>query len=370
MSDYLTVEEAADLVSAFVGLCPENETRELYRLLTLAQTKAWKKGIFKGFVRSAHVNVRHKTVGGKEKAFIITPHGYEILLGVNLDGKPKLIRDTYFQFNQGSQGSIEDCCGCNFTDDVFDLGEQPVINQPCENVCCCGEIDCNNRSIGVIGYQCDIRCQERKDNVIISGLTHLGNPVYTYEVDDPYSESHNECKCTSDYESEPDRQLKIIDGDVFPVKSKLVVHNNIKWSRVDSIRKKYTDGPVEVFAVCGNDTELLARIEPYQSASRYRIYELPDCCCKYECVHALLKIGKPEKLEHPSQHMIIDDEESLIALVKSLDMTYNKEEIEMGEALLIKGMNNLDDEHKQNRSNTRTPVIVDVCHDDEIGDWS
>jgi hypothetical protein len=354
LSHMITAGEAADLIGPYVGLCRKNEEEELFGMLSLIQTKAWKKGVFKGMVKDFNVNIRKRTVGGKEKAYIITPHGYEIMLAVNLDGKPAPIHDNYFQFNNSGNGSITNCCGCNWSEGVIDIGEFPTLFQPCENKCCCGSLDCNSSNIGVISYECRDSCRDNLETVHVSGLTDLGNPVYTYDVDNPYVDSHDRCRAV-----DPKNAKKtVIIGDKFPIKRKLVVHKNIKWSRIDSIRKGYSDAPVEIFTVCGNSTQLLARIEPYQQASKYRIYELPDCCCQNQCVHGLFKIGKPEKIQHESQSMVIDDEEAIIALAKSFDLTYNKDKITEGEAFLQKGMQSLDDELRMNRSNAQVPIIV------------
>lgn len=371
MSNYITAIEGAELISPFVGLCPKTEKDELFQLLSLAQTKAWKKGIFKGMVKDFNVNIRKRTINGVDRSFMITPHGYEVLLAVNLDGKPKYIRDNYFQFNPEGSGSVSNCSSRNWTDDVIDLGSQPTLFQPCENKCNCGDLDCNSRALGVIGYKCEKSCETDSDTVLISGINNLNNPVYTYEPDDVSSERHSLCRCVSPDERANSKQRKVIDGDIYPIKPKLVIHKNIKWNRIDSIRKGYTNGPVEVFAVCGNSTELLARIEPFQKVPNYRIYELPDCCCDYECVHGLFKIGKPDPILSDFQHLVIDDDEALIALTKSLNLTYRQEKLELGEAFLHKGMMNLDEEHKMNRSNARVPIIVDgVSESNEYLEWS
>ena len=368
MSKYITAGEAAELICPFIGLNPDNNEEELFLILSLIQTKAWKMGTFRGMVKDFNVNIRRKTINGKEKAYIITPHGFEIMLGVNLDGKPAPIHDNYFQFNPNGEGSMTDCCGCNWSEGVVDVGEFPTLFQPCENRCCCGSLDCQSANIGVVSYGCSDRCRDNMESVTVNGLSHLGNPIYTYEPENPYLQSAQSCRCVSP-DSNNDPQKRVISGDRFPITEKLVVHKNIKWSRIESIRKGYSDAPVEVFTVCGNSTELLARLEPYQKASRYRIYELPDCCCNHQCVHGLFKIGKPERIQHKDQPMIIDDEEAIIAMSKSFDLTYNKEKIVEGEAFLQKGMKNLDDELRSNRSNARTPVIVEGVEENEINLW-
>lgn len=351
----MIAEEAAKLIAPYVGLRVETDSDELFQILTLVQSKAWKMGVYKGMVRDFNVNTRTRIVNGKERKYIITPHGFEIMLGVNLDGKPAPIHDNYFQFNNNGNGSMTDCCGCNWSEGVIDLGEFPTLFQPCENTCCCGERDCNSASIGVVSYNCfEDQCHQSQEHVLVKGLNYLDNPVFTYEDSDPYDPSNDRCRSI-----DPRKVTrKAIEGDRFPIKRKLVVHKNIKWSRIDSISKGHTVYPVEVFRVCGNDTDLLARIEPYQKQSRYRIYELPDCCGSPSCVHGLFKIGKPDPIVHGSQAMIVDDSEALIALGKSFDLTYTKQNVELGEAFLAKGIKSLDDEVKMNRSNSRVPMVV------------
>lgn len=367
----ITALEAAQIVGPYINLCADNEEQQkkIFDTLSLIQWKAWKMGTFKGFVKDFNVNTRTRNINGVDRTFIITPHNFEILKGINLDGKPAKIRDAYFQFNSEGNGSMTNCVSCNWTDDVIDLGEEPVLFQPCENKCSCGNYDCNSRNIGVVSYICDKTCEINKEEVLISGINSLDNPVVTYRPKSVYAESHNLCHCISPTTQSKNRE--VVHGDLYPIKNKLVIHTNIKWKRIDSIRKDYSTYPVEVFAICGNEAELLARLEPNQTSSNYRIYELPGCCREYECVHGLFKIGKPDKIVSPTQMMIIDDEEALIALSKSMELTYNKEEIEKGELFLVKGMATLDDEAKQNRSNTRTPLIVEGNSEENeyLGGW-
>lgn len=368
----ITAKEAAELISPYTGLCIDNEDQrdDIFLLLSLIQSKVWKKGIFKGMVKDFNVNVRKRSINGKDRSFIVTPHGFDILLGINLDGKPAAIRDTYFQFNPSGRGSITNCVSCNWTEDVIDLGDSPTLFQPCENSCSCGKLDCDNRNIGVIEYDCGKICTDDDyPSLTITGYNEMGNRVYTFKPTDPFNQSHNDCRCVPATSTSAGGR-EVMNGDVYPIKDKLVVHENIFWSKIESIKKQQTNNPVEVFSVCGTTTELLARLEPFQSSSNYRIYELPDCCASYECVHGLFKIAKPERITNESQLLIVDDEEALISLAMSFDKTYKKEEIEKGELYLQKGINTLDEEHKMNRSKAIVPIIVIGAEDDTSFDWN
>lgn len=364
----MIAETACKLIEPFVDICYESDSKRFYQLLDLIQAKVWKKGVgFRGMIKEFHVNTRKTVKSGVTRRFIVTPHDYDNLLFINLHGEPRTIRNSYFEFHKNGPGSLNSYGRNNWTDSVVDLGESPVIMQPCDPYCNPCEKDCDvgYRRIGVLAHQDDYF--ENGLKTLVSGLYPDGTPIYSYS--DPVYNHAKENGLT--VSKEPVDSELVIHGVRFPISCKMVWINDVRWHTITSITKPPTRGPVRYYAISpANDSHIeIARIEPNQTKSLYRTYLLPESCNEYECIHGVFKRSKPSKIQSGTQQLIIDDEEALIALAISMKEVYSNKELGVGELFLQKGMQNLDEELTQTRSNDLSPIQVDDPWSDINSDW-
>ena len=323
MADYLTAEEAAKFVAPFVGLSYEADRDKLFTYLHLAERKAWKQGTYKGFLKEFDCKIFD--VNGKW--FIKTPHGYDVLMGVNINCAPVHIKDSYFQFHHNSAGSLKNDCALSFTELALDYIESPTT---------LGPEFLSDKTPFRIGIK-STAVEDDGAFLTVDGLDHEEKPIYSYP----------------DVEGEPVHglQIKLSHKEVIAV-------DNVMFSSITNISKQVTNGRVEVYRLSDDYqcVDLIAEIQPNQKRSKYRMYQVPKWDCECMTVHCLFKVAEPEFLAHPTQKLIIEDREAILSLTMSLDETYDKKNIEVGETLLTKGIINLDTDLNSSKANSVYPV--------------
>lgn len=329
---YLTAREVCQKVAPFLGLSFDNDQDKLFLYLDIAQKRAWRAGTYKGFLKIANVSTYE--FGGHR--YIRTPHGYNVLLGLNINSKPKELKEGYFQFHHNSYGSLSKEQQLRYVDYGLVFHEYPTLMGP----------QLNRKDfkfqVGVLSTV------DREGYAQISGIGIDGNPINT----------------VVDGESFDGVKVKLSKGE-------LTLIDNVWWSDIEGISKDQTFGAVEFYAInktC-NYAELIARIEPRQKVSQYRLYEVPKDCGCGQTVEALFKLSEPDQIVSGDDKLIIDDIEAIMSLMIGADETFNKKAIEVGEAFSAKGVVSLAEEERAASSPTVQPIQfvgIDVNEEDYV----
>lgn len=321
---YLTVGEVIDRAASFVGMSPDNDQAKLFQYVDIAQKGAWKSGIYKGFLRATTVRVFENN----GHRFIKTPHGYNVCMGINVNGKPLQLRDSYFQFHHNGPGSLTSSDLLRYADFGLAYSEYPTLLGSSMTAYT------GSFKIGVL----PLSKEDSEATIQIDAKDSDGNPIHF-------------------------KQEGVV-GSGFKLslakKGELLVGNVFKLSEVTGIHKSPTNGAVEVYALyeTSNTPVLLARLEPFETASCYHLYELPKGCCQGDCIDALFKISEPEPISSREQRLIIDDMESILSLIIAADQTFDKKKLQEGEAFKAKGILGLDSESEAGKPVALRPIQV------------
>lgn len=352
----MNAAQAAEYIAPFIKSNWPKDRDKLFRILSLVHSRAWKEGKWYGMTREYTVPVL-------ENNTLITPPGYNVLLKINLDAKPTIIRDKYFQFHRNGTGSISECCGKNWCGDVHDLGPEPVLFQPYQIPSCI--CDDQTKPCIQLAFK-SLGCENDDVSITVTGFyPNELNPkekgeacpkerVYTYKKETSPGKTEI-CGCRKDTPAKEGK--KPVNGATVKPDENLQLLD-LYWGEIESIKKTTSRNPIEVYAVYGdNKVRLIARLEPWQTEAHYRRYHLPDSCST-PCVHGLFKISQPERILDDSQLMLISDDEALLLLAKGIHMTYYESEDVDGERYILRGIKALDDQLRENASNADIPIQV------------
>jgi hypothetical protein len=281
--------------------------------------------------------------------YIFAPPGYDTLLGVNYDGKPRIMRDAYFMFHKNGPGDIKGHNYCHWNTDVYDAGEVPTLH----DINLYGEcgVMVGVRSIGTPGED---------EYVSINGKTLYGKEVYTYE----FKDACKDCNCVQAVEDATAPVVRTIQGLRIKVTEKFEYIDNVFFTSIDNIFKTITRCPIEVVFINKNgEAFITARISPYDTHSSYRKYTIPKGCC--DSIHGIFKIEKQRNIVDDSQPIILNNEEALLALCKGINLKYNKEQLTAGDTYLESGVIALEEELREKSSPIETPIqVVGICAED------
>lgn len=327
----MTAKEAIDLISPQVDLCYPQDKDQLFNILTLVNNKAWKEGSWWGMNKHFKVKVRKDHEG---YYYFIAPNGYNVLQAVNVNTEPTLIKDEWFEFHQNALGSIREY-GSNWSRNVVDMGEVPVINQPGDSA---------RIAVRSLGPESDVI-------VNVLGDDQNGNRINSYVNKDGKSE--------------------MVLGSAIAVSTDIRVIDNIIWSRIESISKSVSMHRVEVYAMYPDGRiQILTRMEPEEKESRLRKYLVPENC-GYSCVHGIFKESKPERIVNESQKMIIDDFEAIISLAMSMDYMFIKRTPESSLPYTVNGIKSLEDDNREHQSPSNSTIqVVGIQEDDDFRDFT
>lgn len=370
--------DAAQLIARYVGKQYPDNKDELFALLTLVNDKIWKEGSWWGMQKEFFVRTRK---GPNDENYIVCPPGYDILKAVNINGRPVLPRDKWFQFHQNACGSIDKCCG-NWTQTSVDLGEYPTINDIHTETC-------RPDRIWIGACLTGGESAGRGAFVRITGEWDRGGEVYTYKRE---SVPENKVEVLNE-----DQKWDTVFGAKIALNDKIRIINNIHWKSINAIYKTVTANPVEVYAVHNDSNstlQLLAVIPPQATRSRHRRYLVPDdCCykpstcndcktggckscsdcncnctrCVEECdecnccapvVHGIFKVSKPDPIVYDTQDILTDDRETIISLAIGMNEMFDKKNPQQSIPFLLNGIKNLEDDNRENQSTEVTPVQV------------
>jgi hypothetical protein len=323
----ITVKEAIDLAADKVGKSGSQNRSEILFLLDRAQETAWNRGMWWGFYRE----VKLKVWGDH----IVMPQDFGVLYAINVNGRPTIPRNRWYEFHQNGHGSIEDCLGdkrCNWVRSVVDMGEQAVPFQPCGK-------KLHVRSRG---------CEEAGKFVVVNGRDHNDDEIYTYYAKEEASSGSSCASCDGRCYTKDEvangavTEYETQYGERIPIKNEKIVETRTYFSHIESITKPVTQSPVDIWVTDGDSSELLVTMAPHQTTTSFRKYRLPDTCDNCRCVHVLGKINEPQPLSYDSQPLIIQSRAALINLVISADYEFNKRMPTEADAFLERGLKALD----------------------------
>ena len=347
MNDEFTVEEAAQIIASPLKYRWPQQKGRLYDLLRLVEQYAWKKGYWLGQTKDYKVQVR-------SDGTLINPPGYSVLLKVNLNGDPRALRGSYFQFHRNANGSLPDYCGRNWSDDVVDEGLQPVIYQPSMPDVQSG---CYTRRVKIGAFS---TCSESTNQVVtVYGRDMDGDEIYTYRRKDA---TEVQLCGSAKVSTLSENQYEITQGFQIPITNQMFIADTLFIGEITAIRKPVTNGRVRVVANVkqDNSVETISEMEPHHVSSCYRRWRVPRVCCEYPTVHGLWKINKPGAFAYDNQLMLINDEGALLNLAQGLDLHHFKDSPVEAQAYLLSGITALtDDEEQHNPDSQERPMEVE-----------
>lgn len=328
--------QAGQLVAKFIGRNWPNDREEIFEILQLGINKAWGEGKWFGMTVEGYVGLTYSSNG----KYIVGPASHPILLAINIHGIPQDIRSHHFKFHRNGDGQIMDCNGCKWNTAVYDSGEFPYLE---------GKININDgvfigvRSLGVPGPD---------EKVWIKGSHVDGNQVFTYKNSEDKLDT---CGCIVDT-----TKIDIINGLELDVTSDFRYIKNIRLHDIKAITKTKTRNPVEILAFdCDGNTQLLARLEPGDTESKYRRYYLPDDLCKYSSVHGLFKVAEQPNIVSDSDTLLIRHREALISLCMAINYIFYKSQQDLGAQYFLNAITALEKQKREHESPDIFPVQVD-----------
>lgn len=342
-----TVGFIASQIAEDIGLCWPRDSERIFKNLTHVQNEIWTSGKFYGSTQFWDCKVSPTNQ-------LITPHGYGILLGIDINGKPKDIKDEFFLFHKNGPGDIAEYRGkCKtFNDNVMSLGESPVLMQPTDESCRQRRMDCNPKRI-LVKSECGAS-DPPFPKTRVSGLGADGMPIYSYMAVDPSTEEESLCQCKAN-EAE---QFKAIQGIEYHIAEVSTVAD-IRFSKINNIIKEPTLGPVEYYMVNEDGVgTLIARMEPWQLLSSYKIYQLPRQC-KQRSVLGLFKRNKPEPIIDENQIFISSDMEAILSIAIAVDFKFSKKNIAASVGYFQAGAISLNADLKENRTGAQQTMQID-----------
>jgi len=344
-----TAGSIAEFIAPYIGMSYPNDEQRIFETLSLVQDEIWSSGKFYGSTKFFYTPVR-------EDNTIVTPHGYNVLLGCNINFKPVNINGTAAIFHKN--GPAESPLALDgFSNDVYHLGDSPVMFQPNSQWCKpCGPSGCKSEYyIAVCGGDC-----EKDKKTLVSSLGCNGRPIYTY-----YKEETENKPIVCEDRDLADEEVKYNEGVMYPIVGQQVYYNDIIIGDIYNIIKDPTLNPVNYYLV-NKDTNvgtLIARLEPYEVTSNYKIYQISKSCVKNNCVLGLFKRSKPSSIVDPAQILISDNKNAILSIAKGVQKKYSEDNIQLGEAFILGGINLLAKEVREQRPNSTAKMQVSSIRD-------
>lgn len=350
MSSNYNVGYVAERVASKIGLQWPIDKELVFENLSLVQENIWMSGKFHDSMKFFYCSVY-------PDGTIRTPHGYNTLVAIDLNGKPVQLNDQSFLFHSNGLGDVLSQINHDkrYYTGVMDMGEEPVLFQPTdENTCNCRRIDCNPKYIMVRSLDCNYDLDPPFTE--IAGLGVDGQPIYSYEEEDAETGETSCCICNAE---EARRMENVVNGVRYPILNKAKIYNTTKFSKITNILKTPTRTPVEYWYVddCKN-AALAARMEPYQIRSVYKKYKVPDKCCKWTCVLGLFKRSKPDPIISENQIFISSNIDAIISLAISMKMKYDDRNILAASAFAGSAAASLNAELRESSGQNWKPIQV------------
>lgn len=278
-------------------------------MLTFAQNKIWQSGYFRNSTRWYYCCVR-------ADGTIVTPHGYDVLVGCKIGFDPVPIRDEFFMFAQNGPVAEPDE-NTKFTKQVQFMGSYPTL------IGFYSDVSNHNRPFKIGVTSPNSPNYDEYPMAVISGKGTNGRPIYSYGKSRNYEiasesdiEELNEIRSQlgDSYYTDSD----ILQGIQMPITNKMMVRDEICLSEIINIAKDPTLADVDFYAVYQDrDTGvLLARMGPFETSSSYNIYKINAPCVRDGQAFCLLKMKRPDKIVSDGQFFITDNENAYIDMIK------------------------------------------------------
>lgn len=335
----MTAREAAELVAPFVNSSYPGGKEYIYSMIELGMSKAWKEGKWLGMTKEVFAKILKDCDGN---SYINSPKGYSALLGINLDCKPRTFRSDHFMFHRNGYGDIKDHKdSCKWNEDVYDNGIHST------------EIEFEKEfpNGAIIGAR-SLSNTGREERVFIGGDSN-GRKVISFDKENNIY--FDNCRCIS--VNDPD-QARTIMGVEIPISRDFSYINNVEFSSIEFIRKSITQGPIEIVAFDPdtNEGKQISLMYPWETESKYHRYILPYTT--QTTAHCLFKIEDQQKIVAENQPLIINEKEAIISLVMGIYFIYHKENIEMGNAYVLQGINALEKQKREEETEDTFPIQV------------
>lgn len=329
--------QAARLIAPFIEKSWPANKEEIFRTLRLAVNHAWKAGKFEGMTAEFFMPIK---IDLQSQNYILTPPGYASLLAVNVDARPRLLRDKQFMFHRNGWGDIKDHPFCKWTEDVYDLGIQQTLV----------DVEAHYPDGFILAARSLTETGEN-ERVNITG-SFQGTPVVSFTKNNILS---GNCNCI---QIDEPPSIRTVSGIEINLTRDFTYVSNVKFSSIEAITKTLTRGQVEIVAidpVTGRGRRI-AFLNPWETAPRTKKYHIPFSC--RGCVHALFKVDKQPEIVDESQPILIRDEEAIISLAKGIHLVYNKDNPEGGSVYLASGIGSLEKEKQEIESPDTFPIQV------------
>lgn len=330
---------AGKIIAKYVNKSWPDDRKDLFELLEMAVNRAWSEGKWLGMTREFFVSTQKHADGSN---YIIAPPLYPVLLAINVDGRPAAMRSQHFIFHKNGMGDIRNGHGCNWSQDVYDIGEVSTLDD--------GTLACPE------GFMVGVRClgnPGEDEKVFINGSYIDGTHAYSYRIQDAVRDPQcNACTIEAS---------QIVTDAAIPIDIQKGFNYicNIRFGDVYSIHKTPSRCPVEILAIRpDNSAFVLARMEPGQTKSAYRRYLLPDFLCR-PCVHGLFKVRKQPEIHSDTDEIIIDDKEVLISLAMGTYNLLSKQAPDIGAGYISNGVTLLEKQKRETESPEQFPIQMD-----------
>ena len=345
----MTADQICTMTADIIGMSYPNDKKKMFFLCQMANQEIWKQGKWHGMIKEFFVNTREDQNGYK---FIITPNGYDVLLGVNLDSNPSRITNNWFQFHRNGNGSTTKEKGWNFTESVMDMGVFPVIEQPRKR----NEISVESNDPVYLAVR-SRGCESDDVKLTISGENGIGDLHYSF----PSTVNNPLVRSLANPEQTKVEKIEPTYGIEYKLTNKFSLYENVSWSNITSIHKDVTNNPVDIYAVHDSgESYLVATLAPHQKQSSYRRYMLPkELCGNSQCVHAMFKVSEPDNIEFGTQRMITENVTALIDMMIGMDYKYFKKDLNAGALYILSSVKALEDSTRENMSNHQSSIQVD-----------
>lgn len=347
----LNIGQVSKLIAQHVDRTFPNDREAIYEILDLVKEKIWHSGKFYGSTKWGWCRVRGDGT-------IITPHGYNILLGCKVEGLPSAdIKDKYFMFHKnGPTSSVIKDKG--FNNSVIDLGEFPTLLPP--------EKYHSGKNIGnwyISVKSPGLGFSKNPSIARVMAYDCQGNKIYTYIFK---KDEDAEEEVTQLGVDEIDQHEGVIEGINYQIKGVDTLYKNIIVSSVYGIVKQPTVTPVEFWLYenksCSNGI-LMARLEPNETISSYRSYKVPDGCIRNKWVYGLFKMSKPQATAFDSELFMTDNKSAIISIAKGVYKANFKDQLSEGRAFIDDGIRALNDELRESKSSSTSTMQVDSIRD-------
>lgn len=359
MSHLITAGEAGELIARHVDRSWPNDRTSVFKILDLIQEQIWVSGLFSGSTKWYWAKVR-------EDNTIITPHGYNKLLGVKIGHEAAEIKDVFWTFHKNGPFK-EPQQSADYTNIVQHMGDFPTLLEHYNNT----EFKRTKPAFNIAVISPCSPGYEDPPITVISGKSCDEKPVYSYGKSNDYrladENEINEREILRDNGDDYCVASDILEGLQIPITNKFVTNSLVDFTEIYNIAKDPTLARVDYYA-CPKDSPgraiLIATLEPFETSSIYSAYKIKRDCVKQGCCYALFKRSRPEKIVAENQFFITSSNIVILNMAKYIYQTFYKDNPPAGREFLSMAMSHLASEvENENPTKTSTMQVSNPTRD-------